>query len=71
MKYYSMSKETRNDVSLMCFLLKIHKMLEVGIVFQLVHHGSEGNIDMFTSHPLSEIVFDLSKAKLEMMFILL
>ena len=64
-----MSKETRNDVSLVCFLLEIHETLEVCTVFCLVCHGSERNIDVFTSHPLIEIVFNLSKAKLEMMFI--
>ena len=64
-----MSKETRNDVSLACFLLEIYETLEVGMVFCLVHHGSERNIDVFTSHPLIKIVFNLSKAKLEMMFV--
>ena len=63
-----MSKEIRNDVSLACFL-KIHEMLEVCTVFCLVCHGSERNINVFNSHPLIEIVFNLSKAKLEMMFV--
>ena len=63
-----MPKETRNDVGFVCFLLEIHKTLEVGMVFCLVCCGSERNIDVFTSHPLIEIVFDLSKAKLDMIF---
>jgi len=60
--------ETRNDVGFMRFLLEIHETLEVGTVFRLVRCGSERNIDVFTSHPFIEIVFDLSKAKLDMIF---
>jgi len=63
------SKETRNDVSLVRFLLKIHETFEVGTVFRLVCRSSERNVDVFTRHPLIEIIFDLRQGKSDVMFI--
>jgi hypothetical protein len=56
-----MSEETRDDVGLACFLVKIHDTLEVGMVFGLVGCSSEWHIDMFASDPLIEVVFNLKK----------
>ena len=54
-----MFKEMRNDIGIMSFLLKIHDKLEVRTVFGLVHCSCERDIDMITSDPLVEVIFDL------------
>jgi hypothetical protein len=54
-----MSQETRDNVCLTCFLLKIHDMLEVGTVFGLVSCSSEWDVNVFTRDPLIKVVFDL------------
>lgn len=46
-----MPEETRYNVGLTRFPLKIHDMLEVGLVFGLVSCSSESDINMFTSDP--------------------
>ena len=56
-----MLEETRNNVGLMCFLLKIGDAFEVGTVFLLVGCRSERDIRMFTSNPFVEIIFDLKE----------
>ena len=56
-----MFEETRDDISLMCFLLKIHDKFEVSAVFDLVGHSSNRNINMFTSDPLIEVIFNLKE----------
>lgn len=58
-----MSEETWNDVGLACFRLKILDTFEVGAVFLLVGCSSERHVDMFTSHPLVEVIFDLKEVK--------
>ena len=54
-------EETRNNVGLTCFLLKIGDAFEVGTVFLLVGCRSERDIRMFTSNPFVEIIFDLKE----------
>ena len=54
-----MFKETRNNIGIASFLLKIHDKLEVHTVFGLVHCSCERDIDMIASDPLIEVIFDL------------
>jgi hypothetical protein len=54
-----MPEETRDDVGLAHFLLKINDALEVSMVFGFVSCSSEQDIDMFTSDPHVKAVFDL------------
>jgi hypothetical protein len=54
-----MFEETRDNICLASFLLKIHDTLEVGTVFGLVGRSSEWDIDVFTSDPLIKVIFDL------------
>ena len=54
-----MFKKTRDDICLMCFLLKFSNMFEVGTIFCLVGCSHERDINMFTSDPLFEVIFDL------------
>ena len=54
-------EETRNNVRLTCFLLKIGDAFEVGTVFLLVGCRSERDIRMFTSNPFVEIIFNLKE----------
>ena len=56
-----MSEETRNNVSLTCFCLKICDTFEVGSVFGLVGCSSERDINMFAGDPLVKVVFDLKE----------
>ena len=56
-----MFEEMRDDVSLMHFLLKICDKFEVSVVFDLVGHSSKRNINMFTSDPLIEVIFNLKE----------
>ena len=56
-----MLEETRNNVGLTCFLLKIGDAFEVGTVFLLVGCRSEWDIRMFTSNPFVEVIFDLKE----------
>jgi hypothetical protein len=54
-----MPEETRDNVRLVCFLLKICDTLEVGTIFGLVSCSSERDVNVFTGDPLVKIVFDL------------
>jgi hypothetical protein len=54
-----MLEETRNDISVACFLLKIQDKIEVRSVFGLVGCSCERNINVFTGDPLVEVVFNL------------
>ena len=54
-----MFKETRNDIGIVSFLLKIHDKLEVCTVFGLVRCSCERDINMITSDPLIEVIFNL------------
>ena len=56
-----MSEEAWDDVRILCFLLKIHDTLEVGTVFGLVGRSGEWDVDVFTSDPLIQVIFDLKK----------
>jgi hypothetical protein len=54
-------KETRNDIGVACFLLKISDEFEVCTVFALVGCSCERDIYMFTGDPLIEDIFDLKE----------
>jgi hypothetical protein len=56
-----MLEETRNNVHVMCLLLKIGDTLEVGTVFCLVGCSGERHIDVFPGNPLVEVIFDLKE----------
>jgi hypothetical protein len=54
-----MSEETWNDVGLVRFLLKILDTFEVGAVFLLVGCSRKRDVDVFSSDPFIEVIFDL------------
>ena len=54
------SEETRYDIGITCFLFKIHDKTEVRLVFGLVCCGCERHVNMFSSHPLVKVVFNLN-----------
>ena len=54
-----MFKETRNNISITSFLLKICDKLDVRTIFGLVCCSCERAINMITSDPLIEGIFDL------------
>ena len=56
-----MPEETRDNVCLACFLLKIHDTLEVGLIFCLIDCSSERYVDVIPSDPLVEVIFNLEK----------
>ena len=56
-----MFEETRDDVCVGCFLLKIHDTFEVGTVFGLVGCSGERDVNMFTGDPLVKVIFDLKE----------
>ena len=53
------SEQTRNDISITCFHLKIHDEFEVRAIFGFVRCSRERNINIFTSDPLVEVIFNL------------
>ena len=55
------SEETRNDIYVLCFLLKIRHKLQVRTVFCLVGCSCERHINMFTGDPLVKVIFDLKE----------
>lgn len=56
-----MFEETRDDVCIVCLLLKISDIIEVGAVFSLVGCSGERDIHMFASNPLIKVIFNLNK----------
>ena len=54
-----MFKETRNNIGITSFLLKICDKLDVRTIFGLVCCSCERAINMITSDPLVEGIFDL------------
>ena len=52
-------EQTRNDISIASFYLKIRNEFEVRAVFGFVCCTGERNVDMFTSDPLVEVIFNL------------
>ena len=54
-------EETRNDIRVACFLLKISDEFEVRTVFALVGCSCERDIHMFTGDPLVEDIFNLKE----------
>ena len=53
------SEEMRNDIGVVCFLLKIRDTLVVGLVFSLVCCRSKRDVDVFASDPFVEVIFNL------------
>ena len=56
-----MPEESRDNICLTCFLLKICDTFEVGTVFGLIGRSGERDVDVFTCDPLVEIIFDLKE----------
>jgi hypothetical protein len=56
-----MSEQTRDDVCLTGFLLKICDTFEVDTVFGLIGCSGERDVDVFSSDPLVEVIFDLKE----------
>ena len=52
-------EETGNDIGVACFLLEICNKFEVRIVFSLVGCRCERDVNVFTHHPLVEVISDL------------
>jgi hypothetical protein len=56
-----MLEETRDNIHVACFLLKIRNPFEVCTVLGLVGCTGERDIDMFTCDPLVKVTFDLKE----------
>lgn len=56
-----MFEETRHDVRLVCFLLKICDKLEMGSIFSLVSCSGKGDINVFAGNPLVKVIFNLNE----------
>ena len=54
-----MPEQTRDDVCLMRFLLKICDKFEVGMIFHLLGCSGERYINMITGDPFVQVVFNL------------